>query len=211
MTADLDFYFDPMCPFAWQTSRWVHQVIDTKGIVVDWRFVSLKFINEEKAAKGELPDGYMTAAEAALKLLRVCAAVKAAEGSDATGRLYTAIGEQIWNKGVPSTEVDVDAALAEADLNASFADAHDDESWDAFLRSETDQTVSRAGRDLGTPVITFDPPDGNSFFGPVISSLPTPERAVELYDAIRVLADFSSFSELKRTTRPRLDLPALKG
>ncbi len=210
MHADLDFYFDPMCPFAWQTSRWVHQVIDEKGIVVDWRFISLLYLNEEKAAKGEVPEGYMTAAEAGLKLLRVCAAVKAAEGSDATGRLYTAIGEQIWDKGVPSTSVDVDAALASADLNASYADAHDDESWDALLRSETERAVSKAGKDVGTPILTFGPPDGNSFFGPVISSLPTPEQAVEIYEAVRVLADFATFSELKRTTRPPLDLPALR-
>lgn len=210
VTADIDFYFDPMCPFAWMTSRWIHQVIDQKGIVVDWRFVSLKVLNEEKEAKGELPDGYAESAASSMRLLRVCAAVKAEEGSDATGRLYTAIGEQIWNKGIAATEVDVDAALAAADLNASFADAQHDESWDALLRSETERAVSKAGKDLGTPIITFGPPDGNAFFGPVISSLPTPAQAVEIYDAVRVLVEFPTFSELKRTTRPPLDLPALK-
>lgn len=213
---DIEFFFDVGCPFAWMTSRWIHQVIDAKDITVAWRFISLKFINENNE---HVSAGYKQATEVGLRFHRICAAARERFGNDAVGRLYTGYGTSYWYRtlegdfaekmAAAAAGVDVAAVIAGAELPADLIDAANDESWDTVIRAESDEAFERTGADVGTPIITWGE-GGNSMFGPVISSLPDVETAVKYYDALRVVVDFQSFSELKRTKRPPLDLPLLQ-
>ena len=214
---DIEFFFDPGCPFAWQTSQWIRRLIELKGLKVGWRFISLKFINE---GNEHMPEGYLEAAAKGLRYHRICAAARDRLGNDAVGQLYQAYGERYWyhTSDLEFGERMAEAAalvlpaeiLAELGLPADLADAADDDRWDAEIRAESDAAFERTGPDVGTPIITFDPPHGNSLFGPVISSVPDDETAVKFYDALRVMVDFPEFSELKRTKRAPLDLPLLQ-
>lgn len=214
---DVEFFFDPGCPFAWQTSVWIRRVAELRGVRVGWRFVSLKILNEDKDVPPEYREGHARNQ----RVHRVAAAVRDHHGNDAVGRFYEAYGRAYWyhTSDLPFAERLTDAAdrvdLAELltglDLPASLAEAADDESHDAVLRAETEEAVRRAGADVGTPIITYDPPNGNSLFGPVISSVPDDERALAFYDALRTMVDFEGFSELKRSIRPDLALPLLAG
>ena len=213
---DVEFFFDPGCPFAWQTSQWMRRVVELRGIRVGWRCISLRMINEGN----DLPDEMVEAQERTLRYLRVCAAARDRLGNEAVGDLYRAWGERYWyvdaggelvdRLAAAARNVDVEEILRALDLPDDLLDAADDRSWDRVIRAESDEAFRRTGDGVGTPIITYDPPHGSSLFGPVISEVPDDERAVELYDALRTLADFDAFSELKRTERPPLDLPLLK-
>lgn len=215
---DIEFFWDPVCPFAWMTSRWVHQVAAQRDYSVDWRFISLRLLNKDKDYGTEFPDGYPKMHGAGLRMLRVAAKVRADLGRDHLGELYTAYGRSIWDReptgdgrsrsdmGEPSHLREVLEAVG---LPVELAAAADDESWDAELDAETELALSRTGRDVGTPIITFRPPDGASFFGPVISRLPDDADALELWDAVTTLAAFASFAELKKSLREMPQLRAL--
>lgn len=211
---DIEYFFDPGCPFAWMTSVWIRRVVDLRDIKVGWRFISLLHINDGKS----LPDGMRQSQLRTHRYLRLCAAARAELGNDAVGRLYRAFGERFWY--TPS-DLDYAGRLAEAaqrvdpvkivvdlGLPAGLIDALDDESYDAVIVAESDEAFRRTGPDVGTPIISYDPPNGSSLFGPVISSVPErDEDVVALFDALRTFTSFPGFSELKRTARPPLDLP----
>jgi hypothetical protein len=213
---DIEFFFDPGCPFAWQTSVWIRKVQELRGITVGWRFISLKFINEDK----ELPPSMVEAQTRGLRYHRICAAARAELGNDDVARLYQAWGERYWYSGGEgellerlahaAEGMDPAKILADLGLPAHLLDAADDDSWDTVIRAESDEAFRRTGPDVGTPIITYDPPTGNSLFGPVISSVPDDETAVAFYDALRTFVDFPQFSELKRSNRAGLDLPLLR-
>jgi hypothetical protein len=210
---DVEFFFDPGCPFAWQTSVWIRRVAELRGVKVGWRFISLKFINEEN----DVPAGMAEAMDRGLRYHRICAAARAELGNDAVGRLYRAWGERYWyaagdgdigeRLAATSERMDPAEIVKDLDLPAHLLDAAYDESWDTQIRAESDEAFRRTGDGVGTPIITYDPPTGNSLFGPVISSVPDDETAVAFYDALRTFADFPAFAELKRTKRAPLDLP----
>ena len=213
---DLEFFFDPGCPFAWQTSVWMRRVAELRGLKVGWRFISLKFVNEDN----ELPQGMVEAQDRGLEYHRVCAAARAALGNEVVGALYRAWGERYWYRSGDgelvdrladsADHIDVAEILDDLGLHARLAGAATDPSWDVVIRAETDEAFRRTGPDVGTPIITYDPPNGNSLFGPVISEIPEDdETALAFYDALRTFADFPGFSELKRTHRAPLDLPLL--
>ena len=218
---DIEFFWDPVCPFAWQTSRWLRRVAQLRGLTVDWRFINLSILNEERDYDDEFPEGYRESHDRGRRMLRVAAAVRAAEGAGAMDRLYRAFGETIWHREVDdgadfradvATSDHLTQVLDRAGVDRLHADAAADPSWDAELRAETIEAVGRTGDDVGTPIITFGPPDGPSIFGPVISSVPeTDEECLALYDATVTLCGFATFSELKRSARPRLDLPVITG
>jgi len=211
---DIEFFFDPACPFAWLTSRWVHRVIELRGIRVGWRFISLKIINEGKEASESMRRSH----ERSLRFHRVCAAARQVAGNEAVGRLYTAYGERLWyptpegddgmvRLNANAEAIDVADILRSLELPVELMAAMDDPEHDAVLRAESEEAFRRTGPDVGTPIITYDPPHGSSLFGPVISSVPDDETAVAFYDAMRTMVDFEGFSELKRSKRPPLDLP----
>jgi hypothetical protein len=213
-TYDLHFYFDPVCPFAWMTSKWVRIVAAARDYRVDWRFISLRLLNADVDYATHFPSYYEEGHTAGLKLLRVAAKVRADHGRDAVGPLYEAIGTRLFDtkrdhalQAAEQAARDlVEAALVDANLPAELADALDDASLDDEIRGETDEALTLTGRDVGTPILHFRPPDGTAFFGPVISRLPSPEDSVALWDHVIALAEFPGFAEIKRSLRemPRL-------
>ncbi|MFP5369203.1 MAG: DsbA family protein [Actinomycetes bacterium] len=213
---DIEFFFDPGCPFAWQTSVWIRRVVELRGIRVGWRFISLRFVNE---GNDEMPAEMVEAQERGLRYHRICAAARERLGNDAVGELYRAFGDRFWYAegygefgerfAAAAARTDPEEIVRSLGLPTDLLDAAEDSSWDATIRGESDEAFRRAGPDVGTPIITYDPPDGNSLFGPVISEVPGDEQAVAFYDALRTFADFPAFSELKRTDRSPLDLPLL--
>jgi 2-hydroxychromene-2-carboxylate isomerase len=211
---DLNFYFDPVCPFAWMTSKWVRQVTAQRNYTVDWRFISLRLLNAHIDYATYFPPEYEAGHTAGLRLLRVATRVRAEHGRDAVGPLYEAFGRHIFEvdrQPDPVTSGSREYAahiLTEAGLPASLADAVDDESADAEIRAETDEALTLTGKDVGTPILHFRPPEGLAFFGPVISRLPDEAQAVELWDHVIALAGFPGFAELKRSLRERPQVPA---
>ena len=215
---DIEFFWDPICPFAWITSRWVAKVAAQRDYRVDWRFISLRLINKHKDYATEFPPGYDEGHTAGLRMLRVAAAVRDDLGRDALAPLVAAYGHSYWDqpqgtdtRGRLSTHDHVTEVLAAAGLPTHFAAALDDTSWDELLDAESEMALERTGHDVGTPIISFHPPEGVSFFGPVISRVPTDEEAGELWDAVTKLAAFPGFAEMKRSLRERPQLNILGG
>lgn len=215
--ADLRFYFDPVCPFCWMTSKWVRMVAVRRGLRVDWRFIALRMVNAHIDYAAHFPPEYEAGHTAGLRLLRMAARTRAEHGAAAVGRLYECLGAQIFDaeyvpdsaedharRGTPAFAAPV---LAAAELPVELAEALDDPRWDAVVRAETDEALALAGKDVGTPILQFVPPDGPAFFGPVISRLPHPDEAEELWDHVVALARFPGFAELKRSLR---ELPQLR-
>lgn len=212
---DIEFFWDPVCPFAWITSRWIVKVAEQTDYRVDWRFISLRLLNKDKNYATDFPEGYEHGHTAGLRMLRVAAKVRDDSGRDAMGPLYSAYGENYWDMAKGSfdrrtlgTVEHIALCLAAAELPVEFAVAAEDDSWDAVVAEETELALTRTGRDVGTPIISFEPPDGLSFFGPVISRIPSDEQAVPLWNAVVELARFPGFSEMKRSMReaPQLNI-----
>jgi len=208
---DIHFYFDPVCPFAWMTSKWIRLVQTRRDYTVDWRFISLRMINADVDYESHFPPGYEAGHTAGLKLLRVAARVRTEYGRDRVGSLYEAIGTRVFD-----TEPDqgqdrgsrafIEPILDQVGLPVVLAEALDDTSYDAELRRETDQALGLTGKDVGTPIIQFQPPHGVAFFGPIISRLPDEHDATRLWDHVVGLASFPGFAELKRSLRERPQL-----
>jgi 2-hydroxychromene-2-carboxylate isomerase len=214
--ADLHFWFDPVCPFAWLTSKWVRSVAAQRDYVVEWRLISLRLLNRHVDYAAQFPPEYEAGHTAGLRLLRVAAAARAAHGPAVLDPLYAALGRHVFEDpaGQPAPERAtgpefVGQVLAEAGLPADLAPAVDDATWDEVVQAETDEALRLTGRDVGTPILHFRPPDGTAFFGPVISRLPSDADAVTLWDHVVGLAGFPGFAELKRSLRERPQLPAL--
>ena len=208
--SDLEFFLDPVCPWAWITSRWVTEVQGLRSYDVQWRFISLRFLNEGKMDYSAMPEGYADVHHAGTRGLRVAARARAEQGNDAVARVYTALGTSIHNLGerdlfVKDTQGHVAALLNAAGLPDEWADSAEDESFDDLIRTETELALERTGKDVGTPILTFRPGavDEGSFFGPVISVIPRGDEAVKLWDAVETLATSSGMAELKRSLRAR--------
>jgi hypothetical protein len=209
--ADINFYFDPLCPFAWMTSKWVRLVTAQRDYTVDWRFISLRLLNADVDYDSRFPAGYEAGHTAGLRLLRVAARTRAEHGRQAVGPLYEAIGTQAFDSAsAPALGPEergsrefTEPLLEQAGLPAGLASALDDASWDGELRAETDEALALTGKDVGTPIIHFGPPRGTAFFGPVISRLPSDQEATRLWDHVVGLASFPGFAELKRSLRER--------
>ncbi len=211
---DLHFYFDPVCPFAWITSKWVRTVAAQRDYLVDWRFISLRQVNAHLDYDTHFPPEYEAGHTAGLKLLRVAAQVREEHGRDAVGALYAAYGTRLFEVS-PGPDIAseigpfVATCLADAELPGHLATAVDDASYDVVIQDETDEALRLTGKDVGTPIVHVDPPAGVAFFGPVISRLPSDAEAIELWDHVIGLVRFPGFAELKRSLRERPQLPAL--
>ena len=208
--ADLEFFFDPICPWAWITSRLTVEVARQRDLTVDWRFICLRMVNEEKDYDREFPPGYVNAHRAGQRMLRIAAAARRDEGNAAVDALYTAFGEQLHTAGRSEEIRDGDDAVIEeaveqAALPPALVAAGDDEALDVVVREETELALSRTGKQVGTPIITFSPgtPEETSFFGPVVARVPRGEEALRIWDAVELLARTPGFAELKRSARDR--------
>lgn len=217
--SDVEFFFDPVCPFCWVTSEWVRAVQRQRGLRVDWRFISLALLNEGPGAYEGKPAHYPEAHHRGLQMLRVAAAARHHHGREPMGALYQALGQAVWHATPPvepeleallahtSTAGDLGAILESVGLPPDLAAAADDDAWDAEIRAETDEALQRTGGDVGTPIVSFRPPDGPAFFGPVLGEAPPDDEAVRLWEAVETLAHWPTFAELKRGLRTFPDTP----
>lgn len=187
------FFFDPTCPWAWMTSRWMAEVERLGAAEVDWQPMSLGALNEGR----ELPADYRAKMDAAWRPARVVAAVhEASKGAD-TGRFYTELGSRFHPGGGDKNDPAIwRQALEAAGLPPELAQAGDDDSYDDALRAYTERAMKTVGTDVGTPVIEVD---GVGFFGPVVSPAPTGEAALKLWEGCLAVAHTDGFFELKRS------------
>jgi len=188
----LDFWFDPMCPWAWIASRWVLEVEKVRPVQARWHVMSLAVLNEGK----DVPEPYRAFMAQAWGPVRVCIAAEQKLGPDVLLPLYTALGTRFHHEKADRDRATIEAALAEAGLPIELADAMDDSSYDDALRASHSGGMDRVGYEVGTPVISVD---GSSFFGPVVSPIPRGEAAARLWDGVLAVAGTDGFFELKRS------------
>jgi 2-hydroxychromene-2-carboxylate isomerase len=188
----VDFWFDPSCPWAWMTSRWVDEVARERPLEVTWHVMSLAVLNEDK----DVSESYRAFFPRALRYARLVAAVRELEGQDAVKPLYDALGTRIHPGGSKNPDEVIPAALAELGLPADYLRYADSDEYDEQMRASHFDGIGRVGQDVGTPVIAVD---GVAFFGPVISPAPKGEQALALWDGVVAAARYDGFFELKRS------------
>ena len=189
----VDFWFDPICPWAWITSRWMLEVQQVRPVQLVWHVMSLAVLNGDKE---DMPDRYRELMQSAWGPVRVLIAAEQAHGPDVLGPLYTALGTRFHLDKAPRDRETITAALAEAGLPASLADAMDSTEYDDAVRASHADGIDRVGYEVGTPVISVN---GASVFGPVISPIPRGEAAGKLWDGVQLVMATDGFFELKRS------------
>ncbi|GLY86404.1 DsbA family protein [Actinoallomurus iriomotensis] len=188
----VDFWFDPRCPWAWITSRWILEAEKLRPIEVRWHVMSLSVLNEGR----DLSEHYRKVMDEAWGPVRVCIAAREKYGQEVLGKLYTELGTRFHNEKLPPNRETIEAALEAAGLDRDLADAADTDEYDTLLRASHKDGMDRVGYEVGTPVISVE---GASFFGPVVSPIPRGEAAAKLWDGVRLVAGTDGFFELKRS------------
>lgn len=201
----LDFYFDPVCPFCWITSRWLHVVSQHRELDITWRPFSLALKNDVLIPH-DSESSHAAASRDSHRVLRVIAAAARHHNADA-GELYTTFGMKFHVAGFPYDDTWIRAVLDEHSLPADeLLAAADDASYDDFLRGEMQSALDTVGDDAGVPIVVLDLPSGKrqGYFGPVLNDLPDLDECLQIWDGLEKLATVDSFYELKRT-RPSGD------
>ena len=188
----VDFWFDPLCPWAWMSSRWLLEVAKVRRIAPSFHVMSLAYLNEDK----DISDEYREMLEPAWGPVRVAVAAAQAEGDEVLLPLYTALGNRIHLEGRSIDRPLVEEALAEVGLPTSLADAMDSTEYDEDLKKSHHAGMDQVGMDVGTPVISVE---GVAFFGPVVTPAPKGEDAGRLWDGVVLVAGTPGFFELKRS------------
>lgn len=191
----VEFWFDPICPWCWMTSRWATEVAAARGFEIEWNPISLKVINEGHDENSEYLESHGERHRQGHRMGRVVEAARIAQGEGVVGALYTEFGTRIHPGGRDDFDAIIAESLAAAGLPAELAAAADDEAGDAQLRENTRHALEIAGPDVGVPIISID---GVAFFGPVVTPAPTGETALRLWDGIHAAASVPGFYELKR-------------
>ncbi|RST21613.1 disulfide bond formation protein DsbA [Streptomyces sp. WAC04770] len=195
-----DFWFDPLCPWAWMTSRWILEVEKVRDIEVRWHVMSLAVLNEDKL--DELPEEYRDLLEnKAWGPVRVVIAAQQLHGDDVVGPLYTALGTRFHNNGEGPTREAVVGALKDVGLPEDLVEYADKDTYDTELRASHKEGIEKVGQEVGTPVIAVPGADGEqvAFFGPVVTPAPKGEDAAKLWDGTLLVASIPGFYEIKRT------------
>ena len=191
--ATADFWFDPLCPWAWITSRWMKEVERVRDVTTHFHVMSLAHLNAEKEG---LSDTYREFLSTAWGPVRVCIAAAEAHGDEVLDRLYTELGTRFHNEGRERDRATIVEALEAAALPGSLADAMDSSEYDDAIKKSHHAGMDQVGTEVGTPVIAVE---GVALFGPVVTPIPRGEQAGRLWDGFRLVAGVEGFYELKRT------------
>ena len=189
---EAEFWFDPVCPWAWMTSRWILEVEKVRDISVTWNLFSLAHLNRDK----ELPEDYKSRLIRSWQSTRVIAAAQKEKGAAITLPLYTAISSRIHLKKMEVGITLFEEALAEVGLDPKLAEAMNDETLNAMIIESHERGIALVGNDVGTPIISVG---GAAFFGPVISPAPKGDEAGKLWDGVVGVASYPGFFEIKRS------------
>ena len=196
MTTKAEFWFDPSCPWAWITSRWILEVQAQRDIEVKWNIFSLAVLNEGRELKSE----YRERIDKTWGPVRVIAAAKKKNGYEVVLPLYTEIGTLFHPGTKPVAKETISEALQNQKLDSSLIDFYDTNDFDQDLRDSTKAGLDLVGDDVGTPIISIE---GVAFFGPVLTPAPKGSEALKLWDGVVAAASLPGFFELKRTRTAR--------
>ena len=197
-TTSAEFWFDPACPFAWISSRWILEVEKVRDIRVTWRIMSLAYLNQDK----DIPETYRAFLKDAWGPVRVCMAVDEKFGQEKLAEIYTALGTARHVEKKEFTREVITEALESVGLPVELADAMDDTSYDDAIKKSHHAGMDQVGNDVGTPTIAMN---GSAFFGPVMSKIPRGEEAGKLWDGFQLVTAYPYVYELKRARTHDLD------
>jgi hypothetical protein len=189
----VDFWFDPICPWAWIASRWIYEVEKVRSVSPVWHVMSLSVLN---ADKDDISEQYKELLRTGWGPVRICIAAQQQYGPEVLGPLYTALGTRFHHQKLPRERATYESALAEAGLPPSLADAAESTEYDEALRASHKDGIERVGYEVGTPIISVN---GTSIFGPVVSPIPRGAAAARLWDGVLAIAATDGFFELKRS------------
>lgn len=188
----VDFWFDPACPWAWMTSRWITEVAANRDVDLCWHVMSLAVLNEGR----DLPEDYRTVIDGTWAPVRVLIAAARDHGDEVLAPLYTAMGTRRHPGGRTDTDAIIAESLAEAGLPAELAQVAATDDVDDLLRASHARAIELVGNDVGTPVVAID---GVGYFGPVVTPAPTGQAALDLFDGLVLMTRVPGFYELKRS------------
>lgn len=191
-TDTVEFWFDPICPWAWLTSRWMLEVEKQRPVDIHWNVMSLSVLNKDR----DVPEKYKELLATGWGPVRICIAAAARHGDEVLGRLYTALGNRFHLDKQPRERSTYVAALSEVGLETDLADAAESTDYDDALIKSHHAGMDQVGYEVGTPVISFN---GVAFFGPVVTPAPKGEAAGKLWDGVLAVASTDGFYELKRS------------
>jgi predicted DsbA family dithiol-disulfide isomerase len=194
----VDLWVDPVCPWAWMTSRWLLEVAEHRVLDIRWHVMSLAVLNE---GREDLPERYRRLLSEGWGPVRVMTAARQKYGAEVTGPLYTALGTRIHRQGLGPGREAMTQALQETGLAPELIDYAEQDTYDRELRASHQEGIDQVGQEVGTPVIALPGPDGTvrAFFGPVVTPAPRGQDALRLWDGLVLLAATPGFYELKRS------------